>query len=461
MPLPLLCERLRGLLVTPPVGDRRREHVVVDLDAAAVGRPEDALGDERAHERGGRGQRQPAVGREIVDPVGDLRPGRRDEVREQHGDPAALGGIQPGERALDVLLDDQRRAAELPQRLPPQHDRPRRALRLPEPLEHELEIRRFDALDERGRRDPAQAAGLRLDPARRDLVEHRLDQLGLGRHRVVRRGRIPTRDRAEDREAPGVAIEPLEPEVVRENAGNGRAERVELPERVLADPEQDVDAEPTLGHEPGELPGERARAALALVVEEVLLGLVEDEQEVVSELVRPLAQPGGERAAGILDVAPERRLDGVACRGGDRRDGIAGPRRHENGGLAVVPELPDHARAQQRALADPARAEEHGQPAGPEVRARDGDLAVAPEEQAGVRARVVVGGEALPRRPRADGYGRRDGAHATASTGAVSTTRPASRSRYVSSVASKRSIPRWRQKSRSPPRGCGCTAHER
>ena len=281
---------------------------------------------------------------------------------------------------------------------------------------------------------PAEAARLRLDPARRHLVEHRLDQLWLGRHLVVGRRLVPAlRSARGSRDAPASRSRSLEPEVVRQDAGNGRAKRVELPERVLADPEQDVDAEPALGHEPGELPGERVRAALALVVEEVLLGLVEDEQEVVRRARRVHAAQARRRAS---RPGPRHRVRAPFRRHREPLRQSPRPGRPSTTirATATSPSsrsCRDHARPGE-ASSCPLRSRRRGRSAVPPAgsRRRRPISRSRPKNNAGVRARVVVGREALPRRPRADRDGGSDRAHATTSSaGAVAAIRPASRSR--------------------------------
>ena len=117
-----------------------------------------------------------------------------------------------------------------------------------------------------------------LDPPRRNLIEHRLDELGLGAVRLlVRFELVEPLQRANDRGARGDTIEVVEPDVVREEVRDLALEKVELRQRVLADPEQDVHAQARLGHELGQPLRERA---LGIVVEEVLLDLVEDQVRV-------------------------------------------------------------------------------------------------------------------------------------------------------------------------------------
>ena len=112
----------------------------------------------------------------------DLRPRGRDEpVEDVRGD-VLLRRPEPGERAVEMLADDRLGPAERGQRLQPERVGARLALRVPEALEHELEERRLDV------RLPHAAVRLRapavdqLEPPGRDLVQHRLDELGLDLH---------------------------------------------------------------------------------------------------------------------------------------------------------------------------------------------------------------------------------------------------------------------------------------
>ena len=101
-------------------------------------------------------------------------------IEEPRGE-VTLFVVQSGERTLEVLLDDLLCAAELIQRRRPQRVRAALALDLPEALEHQLEIWRLDSSRTLAFVHEAPAGEALLDPAGGDLVEHRLDQLVLGR----------------------------------------------------------------------------------------------------------------------------------------------------------------------------------------------------------------------------------------------------------------------------------------
>ncbi len=86
-------------------------------------------------------------------------------------------------------------------------------------------------------------------------------------------------DRADDRRGRSLTVEAIEPEGVREQARDATREAVELRERVLSQRDEDVDPK-RRGQHPRESLGERPGPAVVRVVEEVLLGLVEDEVDV-------------------------------------------------------------------------------------------------------------------------------------------------------------------------------------
>ena len=110
----------------------------------------------------------------------DLPPRRRDELAHDPRSRVLLRERQGVERSADMLADDGARAADRAERRETQLARPLLPLALPEPFEHELEVRRLDA-------------GLR-----RRLVEHRLDERILGRERLPDQLAV-ARERAEDR----------------------------------------------------------------------------------------------------------------------------------------------------------------------------------------------------------------------------------------------------------------------
>src|SRR5205085_12451908 len=97
-----------------------------------------------------------------------------------------------------------------------------------------------------------------------------LDELRLD-HDLLAGQLAPARDRPDDRGTRRIAVEVLEPKLVREHARQSSFEDVELRERVLAERDQHV--RPALPQELRQLVEETAGVS---VVDEILLELVED-----------------------------------------------------------------------------------------------------------------------------------------------------------------------------------------
>src|SRR5438046_1148385 len=68
------------------------------------------------------------------------------------------------------------RAAEAAERLEPEHRGARRTFRVPDPFQHELQVRRLDPPLAHRLVDGARAGAGRIDLPRCDLVEHALDE---------------------------------------------------------------------------------------------------------------------------------------------------------------------------------------------------------------------------------------------------------------------------------------------
>ena len=200
-----------------------------------------------------------------------------------------------------MRANDRLGAAEALQRLRAQRARARAPLLLPESLDHELEVRRLDpALVRLVRRQPTPCVA-EVDLAGGRLLEHRLHQRRLDLDRLAGE-LVVALDRLDDRIARRTTVEVVEPQVVREEVRDPALEAVELGERVVAEREQDTNAETGARDELGQLVG---KAGLLRVVEEVLLGLVEDQQQVTGERVGPAPERLGERLA--LALVEERR----------------------------------------------------------------------------------------------------------------------------------------------------------
>ena len=227
----LLLDRPLRPVPRAPREHRLREDVVEDLvahGAALVERAQDApVGEHREHRRE-HVLRHLAEVREVGRLVRDLRPGRRDEVVEEPRRDVLLLRRELRERTLEVLLDDVARASQPGERRGAERVRSRRALLVPEPLHHELEVRRLDPfaglVPSTAPRPPRAARS-----ARTDLVQHALDELRLDRDRLA--GELAEAlDRPHDGRARRLAIEAVEPQRVREDTGDrgprsGRASR--------------------------------------------------------------------------------------------------------------------------------------------------------------------------------------------------------------------------------------------
>ena len=177
--------------------------------------------------------------------------------------------------------------------------------------------------------------------------------------------------------ARGLSIEAVEPQRVREEAGDAPREAVELRERVL--PQRDQHVDPVRGRQDGgQRLRERARPAIVGVVQEVLLGLVEHEVHVAVGL----------RALECLSADPRPSPPTWPIASGETR--IFAPAREDDDErlLGQLPKRAGDRRAQQRRLADTARPVEDGQPRGDEVHDDALFLALAAEEEQRVELRV-------------------------------------------------------------------------
>src|SRR5206468_5944273 len=155
-----------------------------------------------------------------------------------------------------------------------------------------------------------------LDTPRGDLVENRELELGLDLHALARRDElVVASERPDDRSSRCAAVEPLEPQPVREQVRNRRLQRIQPRQCVFANADQYVDAEPAAMEHARELLRE---LAATLVVEEALLELVEDQVQIAPRTI------GGVRER-IREIPP-----GSACRLDERRDRVPRPRREDD-----------------------------------------------------------------------------------------------------------------------------------
>ena len=200
-------------------------------------------GSARARAPGGPG-RAPrrstrAYDREIGDPVRDLRPRRRDEVVEHPRGDVPLARRQ---RRHARARGAPRRSAARPRARSSVDTRSTRELaacstsqsRCSTSCRYGVSIRVRVACSA-APRPPCRSIRPTLD-----VVEHRVDERGLDRDLLLAAELAVALERADDRRAAPLAVEPVEPELVREEAGDPRLEDVEPRERVLADAEQDV-----------------------------------------------------------------------------------------------------------------------------------------------------------------------------------------------------------------------------
>ena len=318
---------------------------------------------------------------------------------EEPRDEIALARRRARERPLEVLLDDLLCAAELGERRGAQHVRAALALDLPEPLQHELEVRRLDPPlahclrpRARGRRGvcsirPAATSSSTASTSSSSAVTSgppssayarsgpSIAERAAARVRWSRRRTLPN--------SPGSA--PLEARRGRRASRRGRRAARARGRSVRVRTSSSASGE---------------RTAVAAVVEDVLLHLVEDEIELASG--RRSRAPRARRRAARRSGAPAAAAtasDRVVAPAVDDHDLCgalfgAGRRRNERA------QTPRHAGAQQRALADAARAVEHGQPRGHQVRRDDLGLALAAEEEAPVVLGVAEARKPLERRRR-------------------------------------------------------------
>ena len=210
-----------------------------------------------------------------------------------------------------MLLDDPLGSAELGQGLRPQAVGASRPLDLPEPLEHELEIGRLHPpLGPRLVHEPTPRQML-LDPAGGDLVQHGLDEVVVRENlRAAELGVCP--ERALDRGPGRRARQVVEPEDVPEQARETPLQRVEVSERVVTHAQKHVHRQPR----PREHVLERVcqRAAIAAVIEDVLLHLVEDQIELRAR---------GDRA--LREGVRERDVSRGSCSDCDREQRVVAP----------------------------------------------------------------------------------------------------------------------------------------
>ncbi len=266
-----------------------------------------------------------------------------------------------------MLPHDRTCSTDRAQRLEAQLARPRLPLALPQTLEHELEVRRLDPGVGRG------------------LVEHGLDERVLGRER--RGGELAVAgERAEDRRAPGLPVEQVETQQVREQLGNPAGEVVKLSQSIVPQREEDVDAE---ARPPQELRQRRAERSFDPVIKDVLLEVVEQQVQLATLLGRGCDRVDKPRGRSQLAALGLHRGD-QAGRRILRPRVVYHHRRRRSRTLAVSRATP--APSSESSCRHRPRPVEHGEPAREDVRRHSRDLALsaAEEEQRASRLGVLA-----------------------------------------------------------------------
>ena len=294
-----------ALIAPAPIEHRAGQHIVEDLVprlGSARGRL-DRPQDSHLTVREPLEEPLHAVGRvasqigEIVGGVANLGARLGDQELEEGGGELLVVGLERVERLVNLGADDRLRPAQRIQRLEAQLAR--RGILAPEPPHDHLEEGRLDAVHGAG--GVGRLAPSRLiqgDVARADLFQHRVNQAGADGDAALR-GNAPVvlGDGLLDSGSARTRREVVKAEVVLEQTRNAALESVEPGERVLADRYQDVHPEVATVHDPHELVAEALVGSLRLI-EEVLLELVEDEEEVAIQALRPLLEDVNQRAFG-------------------------------------------------------------------------------------------------------------------------------------------------------------------
>ena len=153
-----------------------------------------------------------------------------------------LRGVERLDRALEVVGHDLPGAAERLEGRRTQRGRPGGALDVPQPLHHELQVRRLDPARGAVALGDAETARAELDPSRADAVEDTLDEHVLGDD-LLAFELAPALQGPDDRRPPGNPVEPVETQDVGEQARDVAFEPVEPRERVLAQRQEHVDAQ--------------------------------------------------------------------------------------------------------------------------------------------------------------------------------------------------------------------------
>ena len=312
-------------------------------------------------------------------------------------------------------------AAELVEGRQPKDGRTASLLLAPQPIHDQLEVGGFDPVAGPIVGHDHASAGLpEQDLAVGHVIEDPLDELWFDGHVDRSGGRgVVAIERLHDRIPCRGPIEVADPVVIGQEV-DPALEPIELGQAVLADRDHEVRAQVAPRHRLRELAGERPLAVTPRVIQEVLLELVENEQQVGPETLRPaldqLVEMAGLRrrfgcplpvdeASRRLDrdgesdqrvVAPGRVFDHDEGRSLELGVRIGRPLRVEPArlrGPGLAAELMHDAGPQDGRLADAALAVDEGQARRLQVVGDDLALVVAPEEVR--RVILVVGDQAL------------------------------------------------------------------
>src|SRR5215211_2963223 len=360
-------ERGLGVVPSTPPQHSRAEDVVEDLVASPgmavlAKRPQDSLPCQGAQDRLEVALTHGRVAREVGDPVRDLGSRRGHQVSEHARCRVLLRWRERGQRSLEVILDDPLRPSEAPECCDSKRRGAAFALHLPDPLEYKLEVRRLDSTRGTAVRHRAPPGPAWLDPPGRNLVEHGLLEPGLDRHAHRRPDqRVVSLERAENRHAPRLAVEMVEPERVGEERGDPALEDVELRECVVADAEEDIDVEARARDKLGQQIEETTGTLRRGVVEEELLQLVEQEADLGAQFRAPRRESIGEVSRSVGRLAAESLGYRRPSRFFEPDERIPRPRPVDGDGrrriaAALPPQRPYDPRTKQRALAHAARA---------------------------------------------------------------------------------------------------------
>ncbi len=141
-------------------------------------------------------------------------------------------------------MDDVLGSAQFPKGREPQSPRAASSLHVPEPTEHELEVGRFDSALVGVDRYSA-AGRAHFDPPGSDLLEDPVLQLELQVDLLVWPDElVVTENRTDDRRGARGPSQPFETQTVGEQIRDRGLQRVEPGKRLLADRDQNVDAQP-------------------------------------------------------------------------------------------------------------------------------------------------------------------------------------------------------------------------